>query len=98
VAFERDGGLSIYDINSRQSTKVSLEGKIEILDTSGGEKYLFVITSQGPKQKRLIVIRYPAIIVNEAPFKSDNAFLARQDNVLYLGGDLTIVSFELEKK
>ena len=97
VAFERDGGLGIFDINSRTSVSLSLEGEIAVLDNSGGDRFLFVITSQGPRQKRFIMIRYPAFIVNEAPFKSDNAFFARRNNILYLGGDLSMASFELEK-
>jgi len=98
VAFERDAGLSIYDIISRTSISLNLDGEVVFLDNSGEEKFLFVITSQGVKQKRLIVIRYPAFIVNEVPFKSENAFFARRNNTIYLGGDLTMASFELEKK
>ncbi|MCL2129651.1 MAG: PQQ-like beta-propeller repeat protein [Treponema sp.] len=98
IAFERDGGIGIFDINSRTSTSIKLDGEILSIDNSGEGSYLFVITSQGSMQKRLIVIRYPAFIVNEAPFKSNNAFLARMDNTIYLGGDLTMASFKLEKK
>ena len=98
VAFERDGGLGIYDINSRTSISLNLEGEIVSLDSSGVDKLLFVITSRQPKQKCLIVIRYPAFIVNKAPFSSDNAFFARRNNTIYLGGDFAMASLELEKK
>ena len=98
VAFEREGGLGIYDIGSRSSMNLPLEGEIAVLDNSGEGRYLFVITSQGPKQKRFISIRYPGIIVIDAPFKSDSAFFARRDNRLYLGGDSTMASFELGRK
>nr|AGS53341.1 hypothetical protein [uncultured bacterium contig00014] len=98
VAFEREGGLGIYDISYRTSISLPMDGEIAFLDNSGSDRFLFVITSQGPKQKRLITIRYPGIIVSEAPFMSDNAFFTRRDNKIYLGGDLSIMSFELEKK
>ena len=97
VAFEREGGLGIYDIGSRASISIAMEGEIVALDNSGVKGFLFVITSQGSKQKRLIVIRYPAFIVNQAPFISDNAFFARRDSIIYLGGDTAMASFELEK-
>jgi len=98
VAFEREGGLGIYDIGSRTSISLPLEGEITTLDNSGGDFFLFVITSQGPAQKRLIAIRYPGSIVMQAPFKSDSAFFARRDKKIYIGGDETMASLELENK
>jgi len=98
IAFERNGGLGIYDINSRSSIFLQLEGEIVALDDSGENDFLFVICSQQPKQKCLIIIRYPASIVNKATFTSNNAFFARRNNTIYLGGDLTMASLELEKK
>ena len=98
VVFEREEGLGIFSIGSRASTKVDLEGEVAVLDDSGADGFLFVISSQGPKEKRFITVRYPGVIVNETPFKSENTFLARRDGRLYLGGDLVMASFELEKK
>ena len=98
VAFEREGGLGIYNIGSRSTINVPMEGEITVLDNSEGDRFLFVITSQGPKQKRFIIIRYPGIIMVNAPFKSGGAFFARRDNKLYLGGDLTMASFEMGRK
>jgi len=98
IIYEREGGLGIYNISSRTSISVNLEGEIEILDNSGEDGFLFVITSQGPKEKRFIAIRYPGSIVNETPFRSDNAYLARRGRQLYLGGDSLLASFELEKR
>jgi hypothetical protein len=97
VVFEREGGLGIYDINSRTSINVSLEGEITALDNYGKGRFLFAITSQGPRQKRLITIRYPGIVVSEAPFASENTFFYRQGEKLFLGGDSTMVSIELER-
>jgi hypothetical protein len=98
VVFEREEGLGIYNIGSRSSDKVSLDGEIAALDNSGEDGFLFVVTSRGLKDRRFITIRYPASIVNEAPFKSDRVFFARRDKKLYLSGDSTMASFQLEKK
>jgi outer membrane protein assembly factor BamB len=98
VAFEREGGLGIYDIGSRASIKLNLEGEIYKLDDSGGSRYLFVITKQGPKQMSFITIRYPGHIVINAPFKSDNSFFSRRDSYFYLGSDTSIASFKLENR
>ena len=97
IIFEREEGLGIFTIGSRTSTKVNLEGEITALDDSGENGFLFLITSQGQNEKRFIAIRHPGLIVNETPFKSKNAFLARKRDRIYLGGDLLMASFELEK-
>ena len=98
IIYEREGGLGIYSINSRTGISLNLEGEITVIDNSGEDGFLFVITSQGPKEKRFITIRYPGLIVNEAPFRSGNAFFARRGRRLYLGGDSLLASFELEKR
>ena len=98
IAFEREGGLGIYDINSRSSVSLPLEGEIMAMDNSGAGSFFFVITSQGPNEKRFITIRYPGIIAINAPFKSGNAFFSRRDKKIFLGGGTSMVSFELEKK
>ncbi|MCL2472685.1 MAG: WD40 repeat domain-containing protein [Treponema sp.] len=98
VAFERVGGLGIYDIGSRTSISVPVKGEISVLDNSGGDKYLFVITSLGQKERRFVVIRYPAYIMIDVPYKSDNAFFARRGEEIYFGGDRTMASMKLDKK
>ena len=98
VVFEREGGLGIYIINSRASVNINLDGEIVSLDSSGDGRFLFVLTSQGPNEKRLITIRFPGIVISEAPFKSENVFLTRSGDTLYLGGDKVIASFELEQR
>jgi hypothetical protein len=98
IVFEREGGLGIYSIGGRGSVSIAMEGEIAALDDSGDDGFLFVITSQGPDEKRLISIRYPGIIVNEAPFRSGSVFLLRRNKRLYLGGDLSMAAFELERR
>jgi len=98
VAFEREEGLGIYTIGSKNSVTLNLNGEITAIDDSGGEDYLFLISSLGPLEKRFIVIRYPGYIVNEVPYRSETAFLARRYSRLYIGGDSSMALFELEKK
>ncbi|MDR0497934.1 MAG: WD40 repeat domain-containing protein [Treponema sp.] len=98
VVFEREGGLGIYNINSRTSGSLSLDGEIAGLDNSCEDGFFFVIIAQGSNEKRLIVIRSPGVVVNEAPFRSESAFFARKNRKLYIGGDMTMASFELEKR
>jgi len=98
IVFEREEGLGIFTISSRTSIKVNLEGEITALDDLGENEFLFLITSQDQNGKRFVAIRHPGLIVIEAPYKSKNAFLARKQDRLYLGGDLLMASFELEKK
>jgi hypothetical protein len=98
IAFEREEGLGIYNTVTRNSAILSLDGEVAAIDNSGENGFLFVISSQGATEKRFISISYPAFIVNEAPFKSRNVFLARTGNKLYLGGDKATTSCEKKKK
>ena len=102
IVFEREGGLAIFNIGARSSLKVNLKGKIAALDTSGEDGFLFAVTSidtplDAPKEMHFVSIRYPELIINEAPLKSNSTFFARRDRHLYLGGDLLLASFELKK-
>jgi hypothetical protein len=106
VAFEREGGLEIYDIHSRRAQRVELEGRIQNLETYGGvvptkppvENLLFVITSLSESRKKLVGIRFPGSVVMEAPFRSGSVFLSRGGERLYLGGGSAIAAFELERR
>jgi hypothetical protein len=98
IAFEREGGLGIYDLNTRTGRKIPLEGEIAVLEDTGSNGLLFVISSQSERQKRLVAIRFPGIIIADAPFKSEDAFLSRRGSRLYLGGGSTLAAFDLGKK
>jgi hypothetical protein len=97
IVFEREGGIGIYTIAARTSLSINLEGEVIALDT-GENKYLFIVIAQEENRKRLIGIKLPDEIVLNAPFRSENAFLGRRNSKLYVGGDLGLASFELEKK
>jgi hypothetical protein len=114
VAFERQGGLGIYEVESRRSIKVPFSGTIKALDEVGSQGLLFVITANSGdtpnyggspangtmrgREKTLTAKRLPGAIVMQAPFKSETAFLSRRGQELYVGGGMTLASFELEKR
>jgi hypothetical protein len=107
VVYEREGGLGLYEIASRASIVLPLDGEILAMD-SGGGKYLFAIIAPkgrelggaspgGIPQKRFVAIGLPGTVVINAPFRSENAFFDRRGEGLFVGGDSTLVYFELEK-
>ncbi|MCL2833895.1 MAG: WD40 repeat domain-containing protein [Treponema sp.] len=97
IAYEREGGIGIYDIASRTSVNASLEGEIITMGCTENN-YLFAVTGTASNQKRLYGIRMPGVVVLDAPFRSDNTFLCGKGPVIYVGGDKSIISFELDKK
>jgi hypothetical protein len=98
VIFEREGGLGIYEINSRRSIKLPLKGSISAIEELGSGGLFFIISSQGKAQKNLVAIRLPGSVIIEAPFKSEEVFLSRRGSELYVGGGMTLASFVLEKR
>ncbi|GHT89507.1 hypothetical protein FACS1894137_18880 [Spirochaetia bacterium] len=98
IVFERQGGLGLYEIETRRSVKVPLRGTVIALDEEGGDSLIFAVNSLGGRLKILAAIRLPGIIVLEAPFRSETAFFSRRGSELYVGGDTTLASFELEKR
>jgi hypothetical protein len=65
VIFERAGGIGCYNIRSRRSIFIPLEGEITAIDTSGDNGVLFLITSHAPQfrfsdaRKELVGIKFP---------------------------------------
>ena len=98
VVFERENGVGIFSVGSRSSRNIDLEGEIVAIDSYGGGRFIFLVTSQAPGEKRLVTIRYPGCIVSEARFKSENVFFARRGETLFLAGDSAMASFALEKR
>ena len=97
IVFEREGGIGIYNISSRSSVSIALEGELTALG-SGDSRQFFLITAAAGNRKNLIGIRFPDIIFLNAPFRSENAFLARRNSNIYVAGDRGFISFELGKK
>lgn len=98
VVFESEGSLALYNIGARNSIKLPLEGNIIALDSSGTDNLIFIITSLSERKKQLVEIRLPQDIIMKAPFSSENIFLTRQEQGLYIGGGSTIASFALNKR
>jgi hypothetical protein len=98
IVFERQGGLGLYEIETRRSVKVPLRGTVIALDEGGSDSLIFVISSLGGRSKILAALRLPGLIVLEAPFSSETAFFSRRGSEIYIGGDMTLASFELEKR
>ncbi|GHV28407.1 hypothetical protein AGMMS4952_11960 [Spirochaetia bacterium] len=98
IVFERQGGLGLYEVETRRSIKVPLRGNIIALDEGGNDSLVFVINSLGGRSKTLAALNLPGLIVLEAPFKSETAFFSRRGSEIYIGGDTTLASFELEKR
>jgi hypothetical protein len=98
VAFERQEGVGIYDIELRQSVIVPLEGTVYAFDTKGSDDMFFIITALDNQEKNLVSIRYPGTIVGKAPFYTDSAVLIRNNSALIIGGGDTLISFELKKR
>jgi hypothetical protein len=98
IVFERENALGIYDIKSRAIYKIPLSGEVLALDDSGVDGHLFLITSQNEYTKIFTGIKFPDIVMIEAPFSSHDAFLARKGEYLFVGGKTTLASFKIEKK
>jgi hypothetical protein len=98
IAFERQGGLGLYEIGKRRSVTAPVRGSMAALDETGGNSLIFTVSSLGDRSKLLSAVRLPGIIVMEAPFRSETVFLSRRLSEIYVGGDATLASFELEKR
>ena len=99
VIFEREGGICIYEINSRKSYYIILEGEIAAIDHSGsGGQFFVIVNSPSSGQKKLVGLNLPQKIFVQAPFKSDGVFLGRSGSLLFIGGGETLACFDLEKK
>jgi len=99
VVFEREGGLGIYEINSRRGYTAALEGEVAFIDDFGGDGLLFAIMRQPSSEtKTLVGIMVPNKIFMSAPFSSPDVFLGRSGSRLFIGGGSTLASFELEKQ
>lgn len=109
LVYESPEGLGSYDIKSRVGVQIPLNGEIAAIENSGCNGVLFLINSLSEQQKELVGIRFPqekrimrseaqnAIFIR-APFKSENVFLNRNEQMIVVGGGKTLLAFELEKK
>ena len=97
IVYEHEKGISIHDIASRTAVSLPLEGEVAAMGR-GDSKYLFIIMSDSGGKKRLIGVKMPGIMVMNAPFNSESVFISRDDSKIYIGGDKSLISFDLGKK
>jgi hypothetical protein len=45
LVFEREGGIGVYELRTRQGTKIALDGEITAIDQAGGQGLFFFINS-----------------------------------------------------
>jgi hypothetical protein len=98
IIFERESGLGIYDMNSHSIYHISLDGEIVAFDKNGNDGMIFFISAQNQNDKKLVGVKFPDIVMIEAPFKSESVFLSRHGSDLFIGGKNTLASFKIEKK
>jgi len=110
IVFEREGGIGCYNIKTRRSIFIPLDGKIAAIDNSGDQGLLFLIVSHPMQRNELIGIKIPQdnffvrsfdmrnTIFLRAPFRSSDVFLGRKDSMFVAGGGKTLISFDLEEK
>ncbi|MDR1218750.1 MAG: WD40 repeat domain-containing protein [Treponema sp.] len=98
VVFEREGGLGVYELSSRNSLTLALDGEVVALDGSGGGGLLFLLTAEEGGRRRLGAVKFPSTLVFAAPFESDAVFLGRDREYLYVGGGAKLASFEIVKR
>jgi hypothetical protein len=102
IAYERDGGIAIYDFSLRTCTVVPLDGTIAGIDdypaTGGSPSMLFVALSETAAKKKLIAINYPGNVLLQAPFSGDSAFIKRSGSILFLGGSNKLAAFQIGKQ
>jgi hypothetical protein len=98
LAYEYEEGLGLYEIKSRTSYRIPLDGDIAAIDNEGQNGIFFLVTKQEENQKYLIGIKYPSSIMVKTPFKSADVFLYRRDNALFIGSDRSLAAFTLDKK
>jgi hypothetical protein len=98
LAYEYEEGLGLYEIKSRTSYRIPLDGEIAAIDNEGLNGIFFLVTKEAGNQKYLIGIKYPSSVMVKTPFKSADVFLYRRDNALFVGSDKSLAAFTLDKK
>jgi hypothetical protein len=98
VAFEREGGVGVYDTARRVSVTAPVAGRILSIDSDGSGGLIFVLAAEKEERKKIIVLDNSARVLISAPFQSAGGFLDRRGNELYLGGGRVLAAFSIEVK
>jgi hypothetical protein len=98
LAFETDAGVGLYEIRTRRSYRIPLDGKIAAIDKDGRNGLFFLVTGETETRRQLIGIRYPATVIMRVPFESHDVFMRRAGNELFVGSDRSLASFVMARK
>ncbi|GMO43661.1 MAG: hypothetical protein Ta2B_24280 [Termitinemataceae bacterium] len=98
VAYERKGAVGIYEIESRNFFSVPVKDKIEYICSSDDEDLLFLINRGQARQKTFSVIKYPQILIIDAPYTNKDSFLAVNGKTIFLGGDNNLSMFSIDSR
>jgi hypothetical protein len=98
LVFERSEGLGLYEIKSRMSYRIPLDGEIVALDGEGSSGLLFLVTREEENRNYLIGMEYPASLIMKTPFQSEAVFLYRAGGDLFIGSDRNLAAFSLAGK
>lgn len=97
VAYEKENGLGIFEPSTRASYVLDVGGSIAALDGTGNDGMMFLLTADG-QEKALVAIRMPDKVVTRAPFRSDETYLRRHGDRLFIGGDSRISAISISSR
>jgi hypothetical protein len=98
LVFELGEGLGLYEIKSRISSRIPLDGEIVAIDGEGTDGLLFLVTREEENRNYLIGVEYPASLIMKTPFQSEAVFLHRASGDLFVGSDRNLAAFSLAGK
>ncbi|GAB1481680.1 hypothetical protein MASR2M78_04950 [Treponema sp.] len=97
LVFETDGGLGVLRRGDKKSYFVPLLGEIRCIENEAKDGRLFLILARDGKRE-LVGLRLPNQVFMRAPYTSDEDFLERRENRLYLGGGDALVALDIKTR
>jgi len=98
ILFEREGGLGVYDTKNKASNVVETEGRVAAFESDARDDLLFLVAEEGPNRKALLGIELPDRVFLKSRFDSPAAFIDRRGDRVFVGGDGSIVAFDLRSR
>lgn len=83
VAFERERGLAVYDIRKRESMIVDIGGEVIAFEDESADGRFFLICRTAD-QRELIGIDLPSNVFMRSRFESEQPYIKRRGDRLYL--------------
>jgi hypothetical protein len=94
VAYERAGGLGLYDIGQKKAVIAPLDGELSCLADSGSA--VFVVTSGADGAKNFHILGHGLSL--NAPFRADSSFLTCGKKRILVGGGERLAAFEMTQE